>query len=262
MYDDPFDPYETYLFGTPRPQLHEGGRLSHLVFLDGRLVDAWSEEVRDTAYAGLARRYDEERRPTIVQSPPEPPRHRLVLEWLDSLVGGRTPLLSLSAEPTSAPALRDVLDPVVDEVWLVVDELLAEVTERLLPADLVGPLRHALVLLHAADADFVARRSPDRVAAGLVWVVGKANGTLGPQGPVLHKDVARVLGLDHPSLTTHGQGVLGALGQSLWLGRPPWGVAHRDLLATGIPDLLTARIRRALVRLRDEALTEAEGSAA
>ena len=37
--------YDDLLWREPRDRLLDGGRLSHLVFVDGRLVDAWSEQV-------------------------------------------------------------------------------------------------------------------------------------------------------------------------------------------------------------------------
>ena len=55
--------YDDALWREPRERLQDGGRLSHLVFVDGRLVDAWSERVEASAYDGVARVHDEERRP-------------------------------------------------------------------------------------------------------------------------------------------------------------------------------------------------------
>ena len=66
--------YDDTLWREPRERLRDGGRLSHLVFVDGRLVDAWSERVEGSAYADVARGHDEERRPQVVQSPPPLPR--------------------------------------------------------------------------------------------------------------------------------------------------------------------------------------------
>ena len=71
MHDTLYDDLDPRVWGAPPPPtLRERGRLSQLVFLDGRLVDAWSEDVRDSRYAALARELDEERRPRVQVPPP------------------------------------------------------------------------------------------------------------------------------------------------------------------------------------------------
>lgn len=248
MLDTLYDDLDPRFWGTPPPPTpRERARLSQLVFLDGRLVDAWSEDVRDTRYAALARELDEERRPRV-QLPP--PRHEQVLGWLDDLTGGRDALHALTAVAPETPPLRDLLDPVADEPWLVVDELLGDLMETHLAADLAGPLRQCLCLLHAADRHLVDRSTPARVAGGVVWVVGKANGELGPSGPVRQKDVARALGVS----ALDGQSVLGRVRRLTWTTGRPWQVP--DLLPTGRSELLGPRVRSDLVRLRDDALAE------
>ncbi len=240
-----------------RPQLHEGGRLSHLVFVDGKLVDAWSEDVRDSAYAEIARRHDDGRRVPVV-TPPLLPRHQQVLGWLDGLVGGRAALLELDDAPAPLPEVRDLPDLVPNEEWLVVDELLTDLTEVLLPAGLAPPLRACLLALARADESLLVRRPPAQIAAGITWVVGKANGVLNPTGAVLHKDVARHLGL-RGALTSHGQVVHGAVGRLTWATPRPWNspsLAPPDLLATGRPELLCQQLRSDLIRMRDDALAE------
>ena len=49
--------YDDLLWHSPRDRLDDGGRLSHLVFVDGRLVDAWSERAEDSAYADICLLY-------------------------------------------------------------------------------------------------------------------------------------------------------------------------------------------------------------
>lgn len=263
MYDEFDHAFGQRLWGGHRERLHEGGRLSHLVFVDGRLVDAWSEDVRGTTYDEIAHRHDEERVPPVVESPPEPPpRHQQVLEWLDGLVGGRAALTALSAEAPPAPALRDVLDPVADEAWLVVDELLGDLTDSLLHHGLAAPLRHCLLLLREHGADLAERSGPARTTGGIVWVVGKANGELGPAGPVLQKEITARLGLPH-QLGSFGQAVSGRVRRLGVARSAPRGLVWRrgpqlpDLLPTGRPELLSTRVRADLVRMRDEALREA-----
>ena len=88
--------HDDLLWHPPRERLDDGGRLSHLVFVDGRLVDAWSERVEDSAYADVARRHDEDARPQVVQSPPPLPRHVQALHWLDCVAGSREELLAMT----------------------------------------------------------------------------------------------------------------------------------------------------------------------
>lgn len=236
-----------------RPLLRERGRLTHLVLLDGRLVDVWSEDEHGTRYAGLAREYDDQLRPQVA-APPPPPRHEQVLAWLERLTGGRTAVLSLDDRPRAVPDLREHLDPGSDEQWLHIGELIDDLVDSVLPAELGGPLREGLLLLRAADASAVDRRTPARVAAGLAWVVGKANGSLGPTGPVVQKDVSARLGL-RPNLSSDGQSVRGLVSRTDYSSAPiGWWGRRDDLLPTGRPELLCTRVRADLVRLRDEAL--------
>ena len=172
MYDHHYD---TMLWREPRERLHEGGRLSHLVFVDGRLVDAWSEHVEVSTYADVARRHDEDLRPPVVQAPPPLPHHEQALRWLDCVAGSREELLAMTSSPVALPRLRDHLDPVADEAWLVADELLGDLRETLLPADLAAPLRECLLLARDRLPELAERMTPARLAGGVAWVVGKAN---------------------------------------------------------------------------------------
>lgn len=256
MYDDlwrtPTDD-ELALFGRPPSLLDGEGRVSHLVFLDGRLVDAWVESHHDTRWASLARELDAERRPRVVHSPPPPPRHEQVLAWLDGIVGGRDAVLTLVPDPR-VPLLRDVLDPVSDEPWLVVDELLGDVCESLLPPDLEAPLRRCLLLLRDKAPWLPERTAPDRIAAGIVWLVGKANAAIGSPAPVTQTAVAAHLGVS--SLTAHGHTVTAHVRRLGWTSHPPYPREHPDLYATGRAELLSASVVDDLVRMRDEALAD------
>ncbi|RYB93748.1 hypothetical protein EUA93_04875 [Nocardioides oleivorans] len=250
--DDEPHPSGGRLWGEP-PLLAGGGRVSHLVFLDGRLVDAWTDDPSDTPYDALARQYDAERTPQVVRSPPPPPRHQQVLAWLDGIAGGREALLALAPDPAK-PLLREVLDPVADEPWLVVDELVADVCEELLSPDLEAPLRRCLLLLHAKAPWLPERLAPDRVAAGIVWLVGKANAAIGPAGPVTQVSIASRLGVS--SLGTHGGAVCGHVRRVGWPSSRPWPHAYPELYATGRAELLTASVVDDLVLMRDQALAE------
>lgn len=260
MYDDRWpttthhdqDLWGSRLWGGPS-LLADGGRLSHLVFLDGRLVDAWTESPADGPYASLAREHDAERRPQVVQAPPDPPRHEQVLAWLDGVVGGREALLSLVPDG-EVPLLREVVDPVADEPWLVVDELVGDVCDALLSPDLAAPLRRCVLLLRDRAPWLPERASATRIAAGVVWLVGKANAAIGPAGPVTQSSIAAHLGVSN--LGSQGSTVSGHLRRIGWASSQPYPRAYPDLHATGRPELLSASVVEDLARMRDEALAE------
>lgn len=246
--------YDDLLWREPRERLAEGGRLSHLVFVDGRLVDAWSERVEDSAYDDVARRHDEDLRSQVVQSPPAPPRHAQALAWLDEVAGSREALLAMTASPVALPRLGDHLDPVADEPWLVTDELLTDLRESLLTTDLAAPLRECLLLVRERLPELADRMTPARLAAGIVWVVGKANAAIGPEGPVTQTRVADHLGTT--ALNSAGNQVLGHVRRLGWPVRRPWDCEAPALLAVGRVELLSASVRRDLVELRDRSLAE------
>ena len=243
------------LWHTPHDRIATDGRLRHLVFVDGRLVDAWTEEVEMSAYADVARQHDEERRPQVVQAPPEPPRHVQALHWLDCVAGSREELLAMTASPVALPRLGDHLDPVADEPWLVADELLTDLREALLPSELAAPLRECLLLVRERYPELAERMTPDRLAAGVAWVVGKANAAIGPEGPVTQVRIADHLGTT--SLNACGTQVLGHVRRLGWTSARPWALGAPALTAVGRVELLSASVRRDLVELRDRSLAEA-----
>lgn len=246
--------HDDLLWHDRRDRLTDAGRLSHLVFVDGRLVDAWSERVEASAYADVARRHDEDRRPQVVQAPPSLPRHVQALHWLDAVAGGREQLLAMTASPVALSRLRDHLDPVADEPWLVADELLDDLREALLPADLAAPLRECLLLARERLPELAERMTPARVAGGIAWVVGKANAAIGPEGPLTQVRIADHLGTT--SLSACGTQVLGHVRRLDWVSARPWACGAPPLLAVGRVELLSATVRRDLVGLRDRSLAE------
>jgi len=254
VYDPYDDPWSNYPCPPVRPK---SDLVTHLVFVGGRLAESWSEEAAESKYAEFARSLAAERRTQIVQPPPPRPRHLQVLEWLDSLVGGREAVLALGTVPETKPMLRDVVDPVADEPWLIADELLDDVCSSLLPADLAAPMRRCLLLLRERCPALPARLTPDRIAAGIVWVVGKSNGAIGPDGPVTQLSIAAQLGVD--SLNSCGNRVLGHVNRLGWATPRPWGSNCPPLLATGRTELLSARTVADLVELRDQALNQQSG---
>lgn len=252
MLDHPY-PYDDTLWHDRSDRLTDG-RLSHLVFVDGRLVDAWSERVETSAYADVARSHDEDRRPQVVQAPPPLPRHVQALHWLDCVAGSRDELLAMTASPVALPRLRDHLDPVADEAWLVADELLADLREAMLPADLAAPLRECLLLVRDRLPELAERMTPARLAGGVAWVVGKANAAIGPDGPVTQVRIADHLGTT--ALNACGNQVLGHVRRLGWNSARPWAAGAPALVAVGRVELLSASVRRDLVELRDRSLAE------
>lgn len=246
--------YDDMLWREPRQRLLDGGRLSHLVFVDGRLVDAWSERVEDSTYADVARLHDEDRRPQVVQSPPPLPQHVQALRWLDCVAGSREELLAMTGSPVALPRLRDHLDPVVDEPWLVTDELLGDLREAWLPSDLAAPLRECLLLVRDRLPELAERMTPARLAAGIAWVVGKANAAIGPKGPVTQVRIADHLGTS--SLNSAGNQVLGHVRRLGWESGRPWACGAPALMVVGRVELLSATVRRDLVELRDRSLAD------
>jgi hypothetical protein len=246
--------YDDLLWHERRDRLLDGGRLSHLVFVDGRLVDAWSDQVETSAYDDVARRHDEDRRPQVVQSPPEPPRHVQALAWLEAVTGSREALLAMTASPVAVPRLGERLDPVADEAWLIADGLLTDLWEALLPSELAAPLRACLLLGRDRCPELAGRMTPARLAGGVAWVVGKANAAIGPEGPVTQVRIADHLGTTQ--LNSSGNQVLGHVRRLGWTSRRPWGCDAPALLTVGRVELLSASVRRDLVDLRDRSLAD------
>lgn len=180
MYDDPHDRY------SPDPDWHD--RLRHLVLVDGRLVDTWTEPIEGTRWEVHARRFDEAQRRAAPPAPPEPPPYERALLWLEDACGGRDAVLALDAAPlddADGPGEPEAHDPADRERLAHTAELLDGVAATVL-SDALGParadelgiaLRRALRLVWQARPDVVRRpRSAQHLAGTLCWVVGKANG--------------------------------------------------------------------------------------
>jgi hypothetical protein len=232
-----------------------GDRLVHLVQVDGRLVDCWTEPVERSRYAHYAEQFDAERRPLPIEPPrPRTPQYAVALAWLDDLVGGRPALLSLTGERLPAPAAIPL-----DDLPLAARHRLEGVLARLDQTravfnDEVGDLLLRLLSeLWAADPEIVTGAADaDRVVGGMIWVVGKANDLFNAAAGMPQTRVQKALNL-RSSLVSYGPKVHQELRglTDRWIERP-W--SQRELLSTGRPDLLTARTRRRLIRVRDQAL--------
>lgn len=275
MYDDPYDrpdldPYEP---GWRDPDLHD--RLRHLVLVDGRLVDTWTEPVEGTRWQVHAQRLDLDlARRAAPPRPPQPPPYRRALHWLEDACGGAAAVLALDDSPlveSDDPGLPEVSDPGDRERLAVTTELLDGVAATVL-ADALGPaaaaelgvaLRRALALVWRARPDVVRRpRSPQHLAGTVCWVVGKANGIFGHQGPVRMKQVREALDLGAQLGADHA-----VVEDALWGLRPRHRVWFRpsglpELVLTGHSDLLTSDVRRHLVLIREQALEAQAADAA
>jgi hypothetical protein len=232
-------------------------RLTHLVLVDGRLVDMWSEPVAGTRWQHHADRLERDRRPSAPSWPAEP-AHEQVLAWLDAAVGGREQLIALEEfsasdddfepHPDLPPPARELLADVVDLLDTGA-RTLREPEARLL-------LHRALASVWTSDPDAVlGAGSAARVAAGLCWLVGKANGWFGPGGRVTQGRVKDALACP-TTLSVAGRAYQQAVA-GFWPQPPRASYLLPDLLLLGRPELLTAATRRRLVRSRDQALAAA-----
>lgn len=267
---DPFDSPEPYWSDCdryePRPwwaaaeswrvdrgRLHN--RLTHLVLLDGRLIETWSEPVENTRWQHVAELFDRDKeRP--VAAPRRPP-HQSALDWLDSLVGGRVALEALTDDPLPvSPLLR------VDDLPLAARHRVEAVSRALdvltdfFDAETGRALKTVLATLWEEDRDVVlSAKSAAQVAGGICWMVGRANDQFG-KDKVVQQTVQKQLGLK-TTISSFGSTVHRALrGLQPTYAERPW--SQPDLLATGRAEFLTSTTRRRLIRLREQAVAARE----
>ena len=239
-------------------------RLRLVAYVDGRLVETWTEPVEASPWAGVAARFDREvQRPA--PQPPVPTCER-VLAWLDDVCGSREALLALTPDPLvdDGPDLPETPTAPARTRLAAVAELLDAVATAYFGPETSFAFRAALVKVWDSEPEVVLDPvSAAHVAGGIAWVVAKANGALRPQGVVTVTAIRDALAL-RPTPSTYGKVVQRALVgyrdlASDRIGRP---YELPDLLPLGHPDLLVARTRRTLCRARDRALEAKESSAA
>jgi hypothetical protein len=257
MYDDwsprPFCRPELEPWDSP-PAAEPGlDRLTHLVLVDGRLVDMWSEPVAGTRWHHHAERFDRERRPVAVATPP-PPLHEQVLTWLDAAVGGHEGLLALH----TGPLVDDGFEPDPDlrpphrELLATTVDLLDRGAEELRVPEARALLARTLRTAWQVDPDGLLEvGDAARLAGGVCWLAAKANGLLGPGGTTTNSAIQHAVGC-RGQLAGPGR-VLQQLIAGFW-PEPPRPPTLPDLVLVGRADLLTSATRRRLVRARDQAL--------
>jgi hypothetical protein len=254
--------YDTYPYDFP--ERAELDRLTHLVLVDGRLVDVWSEPVSGSRWQEHAERFDRELRGPAPE--PQVPTHERALRWLDDLCGGRDAVLALDTHPLADDG-RDLPEAPTRQGQsrlAAVAELLDAVAQRWFDVETSHALRAALLTVWEREPEVVLdAATAAHVAGGICWAVGKANALFRPQGELTMGGVKQALAL-HATISTYGKVVQRALvgyrdpsSQGWW--RPD---DVPDLLALGHPDLLLGSVRRRLVRVRGRALEARDSSAA
>jgi hypothetical protein len=258
--------YDTYPYAYPydSPRQSDLDRLTHLVLVDGRLVDVWSEPVSGTRWQEHAERFDRElRRP---EPEPQVPTHERALRWLDDVCGGRDAVLALDTDPLADDG-RDLPEAPTRQAQsrlAAVAELLDAVAQRWFDVETSHALRTALLTVWEREPEVVLdAATAAHVAGGICWVVGKANALFRPPGERTMGQLKEALAL-HTTISTYGKVVQRALvgyrdpsSQGWW--RPD---ELPELLALGHRDLLLGEVRRRLVRVRNRALEARDSTAA
>jgi hypothetical protein len=261
VYD--FDPYPIR-DNDGRYDLGGAERLRLMAFVDGRLVDSWTERVEESSWAEVARRFDRERQ--VVPPPPPPvPTYERVLAWLDEVCGDRSSVLELGDAPLDDPRdLPEAETPQARSRLTAVAELLDAVAARRFDPEAGTAFRTCLQRVWDREPEVVLdAATAAHVAGGIAWVVAKANAELGPQRRVTVTGLKEELAL-HASPSTYGKVVQRALVGYRDFDALRTGRIYElpDLLPLGHPDLLLASTRRTLCRARDRALEAAAASAA
>jgi hypothetical protein len=231
-------------------------RLTHLVLVDGRLVDTWSEPVLGSRWQPYAERFDAEQRPVPPTPPPTPPWQR-ALEWLADVCGGADAVAALTTDPLDDEGcdLPTDVDAGGRSRLEATADLLDAVAERWLDPEMAIALRRALLAVWTDEPETVLHaRSAAHLAGGLCWAVGKANGRFRPQGDLTMARVQEALALSS-SISGYGSTVRRALVGFRMPDRHRWwrpdGVPALEPL--GRPGLLCSTTRARLVRVRDRA---------
>jgi hypothetical protein len=183
------------------------------------------------------------------------------LAWLSRICGGPDAVAALDAAPLAdSPPAPDGQRPAA------VAALLDAVATEFFDTEMRHAFRRALAAVWDTDRALVlAPVMPGYVASGIAWTVGEANGLVGAHH---HLTATRLkLYLDTVSgPAVHARPIRRALGEE-WIWRadePRRGTPRSDpaLIVLGRTDLLVARTRARLVRVRDHALGERDADRA
>lgn len=170
------------------------------------------------------------------------------LSVLAARVGGRRHLDALDAVPmTRVVADHRGLDERVrrglDAVQGLVERASAELFED--PELAVAATRIADLLVET-DPRLFAKGKPELAAAAIVWIAGTANDAFAPAGAAQPSALMAALGLRGGTPAARAGAYLAALGVD---DPDDWA----SLPVLGDPSLLTSRVRREIIRRRDEA---------
>jgi hypothetical protein len=231
-------------------------RVTHLVLVDGLPADHWVDESGDASWS---------HHPTTGAgraAQAEPPAVR-ELRWLDALVGGRTTLLRLGADPLDRPdsvLLPAALAAQTDRVDAIRRQAVEQAGAVFHDPEMRAAAHHTLQAIVRTDQAFLARSDRDDTAVGaVIWIAGHANGHLGPTGDVLARDLWQRIGVPSSAASRGGttlhrlrSSVPGSAALSWVDGLAPLGAPR--LKPTGHADLLTSQTRALLIARRDAAL--------
>lgn len=250
MYWSPSDDYP-YYDGPRQKHPSSEDRLRHVVYLDGRLIDTWTEPVEGSAYRAWAEELDRSARPQVHEPPPPPPPpHEVVLDWLDGVVGGRAALLALHDRPLEPGEAPDD----ASEVYADMVALLDRVGRNLFDDEFRLASCAALASLWRLDPEEL-NGTPAEMAGGVCWMVGRANGCVGAGTVVTQQVLKRELWLKAgltPRATRFKERLRDLLPDP---SRRP--ASCPNLLELGSPSFLTSATRRELIQLRDRAVDAA-----
>jgi hypothetical protein len=246
VYDDWREPYL-----SPHDEIPDlAGRLTHLVYVGGRLVDTWHERAAETRWASYVER------PAAPPAPPPPAPHVRVLDWLADVCGGAAAVAALHTEPLSdEPVPVPAPGAAAEERLSATADLTDLVADRWFDDETALAFRAALRLLWVEEPATVERATtPAHLAAGICWAVGKANGLFAPVGACRVGAIHGTLALPGTP-SAKGNEVAGALRGFRGFRIDRWGRPHGvpDLLVLGRPELLVSTTREQLVRLRGKA---------
>ena len=243
-------------------------RVTHLVLVDGLPADHWVDESGDSSWSHPGHPDLALRGQALAHRHGYDPPHARELRWLESLVGGREPLLALDTVPLVTPA--DIrLPPALADQSSRVDEIRRACARHAASVfhdpELPAATHHTLeAALHADPACLTRSDRDSSVVGAVLWVAGHANGLIGPAGEVLARELWERIGVS-ASAASRGATMLHRLQCSAPGHSPdPWvdslaPFGSPRLKPTAHAALLTSATRAMLIGRRDAALAAGVG---